>query len=80
MLNLQDSHPNIYQYFKNGALTASISNLPFSKITCDQIIETTINRSSESTGGLLGKTKNVGTSEKWMQINHITAALREHLD
>ena len=80
MLNLQDSHPNIYQYLKNGGFTASISGLPFSKIPCDQIIETTINRSSKSTGGLFGKTENVGASEKWMRINHIMAALREHLD
>ena len=80
MLNLQDSHPNIYQYLKNGGFTASISGLPFSKIPCDQIIETTINRSSKSTGGLSGKTENVGASEKWMRINHIMAALREHLD
>ena len=65
MLNLQYSHPNIYQF------TASVSDLPFSKILCDQIIETTINRSS--------KTENAGASEKWMRINHIMAALREYL-
>ena len=80
MLNLQDSHPNIYQYLKNGGFTASISGLLFSKIPWDQIIETTINRSSKSTGGLSGKTENVRASEKWMQTDHIIAALREHLD
>ena len=51
----------------------------FSKIPCDQIIEATINRSSKSTGGLSGKTENVGASEKWLRINHLMA-LREHLD
>ena len=71
MLNLQDSHPNIYQYLNNGGFTASISDLPFSKIPCDQLIETTINRSSKSNGGLSGKTENVRASEKWMRINHI---------
>ena len=60
MLNLQDSHPNIYQHLKNGGFTASISGLPFSKMPCDQIIETTINCSSKSTSGLSGKTENVG--------------------
>ena len=45
-----------------------------------QIIETTINRSTKYTGGLSGKTENVRASEKWMRINHIMAALREHLD
>ena len=80
MLNLQDSHPNIYQYFKNGGFTAAISGLPFLKIPCDQIIETTINRSSKSNGGLSGKTEIVGASEKWMRINHIMDELRQHLD
>ena len=76
MLNLQDSHPNIYKYLKNGGFTASISGLLFSKIPCDQIIETTINCSSKSTGGLSGKTENIGASEKWMQINHTMVAFR----
>ena len=40
----------------------------------------TINRSSKDTVGLSGKTENVGASERWMCINHIMAALREHLD
>ena len=56
-LNLQDSHRNIYHYLKNGGFTDPISGLPFSKIPCDQIIETTINRSSKSTCGLSGKTE-----------------------
>ena len=81
MLNFQNSHPNIYQYLKNGGFIASISGLPFSKIPeCDQIIEIIINRSSKSTGGLSGKTENIESSGKWMQINHIMAALREHLE
>ena len=40
----------------------------------------TINRSSKDTGGLSGKTENVGASERWMRINHIMVTLREHLD
>ena len=74
-LKLQDSHPNFYQYLKNGGFAASISGLPFSKIPCDQIIEAKVNHSCKSTGGLSGKMENVGASGKWMQINHIMAAL-----
>ena len=69
MLSLQDSHPNIYQYLKNGRFTGSISGLPVSKIICDQIIETITNRSSKCTCGLSGKMENVGASEKLMRIN-----------
>ena len=44
------------------------------------MIEMTINLSSKDIGGLFGKTENVGVSERWMGINPIMAALREHLD
>ena len=80
MLNLQESHPNIYKYLKIGGFTASVSGLLFSKIPYDQITETTINWSCKGTHGLSEKTENIGTSEKWICLNHIIAALREHLD
>ena len=44
------------------------------------MIEMTINLSSKDIGGLFGKTENVGVSKRWMGINPIMAALREHLD
>ena len=34
---------------------------------------------SKDTGGLSGKTENVGAIS-WMRINHIIAALRENID
>ena len=40
----------------------------------------TIDRYSKDTGGLSGKTENVGATERWMRINHIMATLRGHLD
>ena len=46
----------------------------------DQIIETTINRFSEETGGLSDIIENKGASERWVGINPFTAALREHLN
>ena len=49
---------------------------PHLQIPCDQIIEMTINRQSKDTGGLSGKTENVGASMRWTRINHIMAALR----
>ena len=46
----------------------------------DQIIEATIIRFSEETGGLSGITDNKGASERWVKINPFIAALREHLN
>ncbi|XP_065056585.1 uncharacterized protein LOC135684832 [Rhopilema esculentum] len=64
---------------KNGFIV-SLTGQPFTRIPCDQVIEMTVNNSSESTGGLSGKTENAGASERWMRINHIVAALRDTLD
>ena len=80
MLNLQSSHPQLFKYIQEYGFTVSLTGLRFSNIPCDQVIEMSINRASKETGGLSGNTENVGASERWMRINHIMAALREHLD
>ena len=80
MLNLHNSNPNLLHHMQEQGFTVSLSDLPYLRIPCDQVIEMTINQSSKDTGGLSGKTENVGASERWMRINHIMAALREHLD
>ena len=80
MLNLHNSNPDLLHHMQEQGFTVSLSGLPYSRIPCDQVIEMTINRSSKDTGGLSEKTENVGASERWMRINHIMAALREHLD
>ena len=76
MLNLPTSHPTLNRHLEDGGFTASISGFPYSQIPCDQIIEMTINRQSKDSGGLSGKTENVGASMRWTRINHIMAALR----
>ena len=80
MLNLPTSHSTLNRHLEDGGFTASISGFPHSQIPCDQIIEMTINRQSKDTGGLSGKTENVGVSMRWTRINHIMAALRGYLD
>ena len=37
--------------------TVSLFGLPYSRISCDQVIEMTMNRSPKDAGGLSGKTK-----------------------
>ena len=46
----------------------------------DQVIETTINRYSKTTGGLKGKTEDPDACEKWGRLSHYMCALKEHLD
>ena len=68
------------KYPRKKGFTVSLPGESFSKIPCDQVIEMTITPAYKGTGGLSGKTKNVGTSKLWMRINHIMATSRKSLD
>jgi hypothetical protein len=80
MRDLKTRNPDAYQYLHDGGFSGSLSGEKHTKIPMDQIIEMTINRFSKETGGLSGKTENVGASERWMRINHYLAALKQHLE
>lgn len=80
MKMLKEDHPQLYNEILLHGFTVSLTGQPFTKIPCDQVIEMTVNRACKSTGGLSGKTENVGASERWMKINHLLAAMRDKLD
>ena len=58
MIDLEKQNLEAYSYLKNGGFTGSTTGLSHSNIPMDQIIESTINRFSKSTGGIRGKTEN----------------------
>ena len=64
MSNLKNSHPDMFNHMLNQVFTVSLSGQPFTRISCDQVIEMTINRASKGIGGLSGKTENAGSSER----------------
>ena len=64
MANLENSHPDMFNHMLNQGFTISLSGQPFTQISCDQVIEMTINRAPKDIGGLSGKTKNAGASER----------------
>ena len=70
----------MFNHMLNQGFTVFLPGQPFNRISCDQVIEMTINRAPKYTGGLSGKTENAGASERWMRINHLMAALREKID
>ena len=78
MLKLKNENEEAFSYMLQGGFTGSLTGNPHSKIPMDQIIETSINRSSKGMGGLSGKSENRGASQKWMRINHYMSALREN--
>ena len=80
MLDLKRRNSDAYTYLENGGFTGSLSGEVHTNIPCDQIIETTINRFSKSTGGLMGKTEDKDASEKWCRLNPYMTAIKEHMD
>ena len=64
----------------NQGFSVSLSGQPFTRISCYQVIEMTINRASKDTGQFPGKIESAGASERWMRINHLMTALRKKLD
>ena len=80
MIDLQQRNPEAYGYLESVGFTGSTSGLIHSNIPMDQMIETTINRFSKSTGGIEGKTEDPGACEKWARLNHYLCVLRDHMD
>ena len=78
MAKLENSHPDMFNHMLNQSSIVSLSGQPVTQISCDQVIELTINRASKDAGGLPRKT--AAASERWMRINHLLEALREELD
>ena len=56
MTNLENSHPDMFNRMLNQGFTVSLSGEPFTRISCDQVIEITINRAPKDARGLSGKT------------------------
>ena len=79
MLNIEKNVPQPHQYLATGGFPGSLSGQIFTMITMDQMIEMTINKPPKVVG-LTGATEKKGASERWMQVNHFLAALKQHLD
>ena len=52
---LNISHPEIYREFQNGNLSIEMSaRSPFARVEINKVIETTINKDTETPGGTTG--------------------------
>ncbi|XP_077968888.1 uncharacterized protein LOC144422864 [Styela clava] len=82
MENLSSSHPEIYQYLKQGNFSVQRhAQYGFSQIACDQLIEQTLNRDSKTRGGIRGLSLNKNAVNRWLLSHHqralISMACRE---
>ena len=80
MLSLKKENLEAFVYLQKSGFCGSFSGRAHTMIPMEQMIEMTINRSSKETGGLSGKTVNVGATERWERIHHHMVAMRERLN
>ena len=66
MANLENSHPDMFNHMLNQGFTVSFSGQPFTRISCDHVIEMAISRASKDTRRLSEKTENTGASNRWI--------------
>ena len=80
MLSLKKENLEAFVYLQKSGFCGSLSGRAHTMIPINQMIEMTINRSSKETGGLSGKSENVGATERRGRIHHHMVAMRERLN
>ena len=67
MLNLETSHPSVYNAFIAGQFSVQLSNdNPFGRNESDKTIENTINKDTKTPGGLTGFSMNKPACDLWV--------------
>ena len=78
MRALKEENAAACKYLEEGGFSGSLTGRPHSKISFDQVIKMTINKSCKDVGGLSGDTGNPGATQRWARTHHHIVALREH--
>jgi hypothetical protein len=77
MKKLPDTAPLIHDNFMAGRFVVKRSSTPFSAVAADMCLEQTINRSSKTSGGIIGNTKRKEYVTRWNIIHHELMAVNE---
>ena len=79
MCLLSMDYPDVYQHFMQGGISVQIgSSNPFGKIPCDQTIEETINKDTQTAGGTKGFSLKSGAVKKYyLNAEHRSLFLRQ---
>ena len=72
---LHDTHPEIYQEFKQGNFSTKRTMGNFNMLPPDQVIEQTINKEQKGSGGIIGTSTSVGSVQHWVLSSHTIATL-----
>ena len=79
MCRLSMDYPEVYQHFMQGGISVQLgSSNPFGKIPCDQTIEKTINKDTQTAGGTKGFSLKSGAVQKYyLNAEHRSLFLRQ---
>ena len=58
-----------------GSFSVNRSGKPFAGLSSDQVLEQTLNRDSETSGGIIGFSNDEKASTKWFTTTHVRAHL-----
>ena len=75
MAALSSKHPLVHKEFLDGNHSVSRSNHPFSKVSTDMALKKSINRDSNSKGGIIGISQNLNAVDRWFLTSHERAAI-----
>eukprot|EP00117_Sycon_ciliatum_P049027 scpid6314/ scgid34826/ len=70
MLQLPTTNPEAAAFLESGGFVVQRSENPFAQVASDLAIEQTINRSSKTTGGIIGISLNPSAVQRWVMTAH----------
>ena len=80
LLKLKNSHPDIYEKFKNGCFSLKQTSKPFSRIPIDLTLEQTINADAAcQRSGIISLTNSISTRQHWAQSHSIRTSILSKL-
>ena len=77
--NVKNSHPDIYTHFMQGDFVVKATAGTFNAVSGDMKLEQTIQRSSKSSHGIIGRTRNLSYVTEWQMIYHEVWAIKNAL-
>ena len=82
MLQLPETHPQLYQEFLDGNHTVSRakSESKFNTVSTDMALEQSLNKDMKTKGGIVGFSQDYDSLEKWTLTSHLRAAVHSNFE
>ena len=80
LLKLKETHPEIYEEFKDGLFSVKRTNKPFSGSPIDLTLEQTINKDAASKRiGIAAMTNSISARQRWAESHFIRTSILSHV-